>query len=64
MNATRRRARRKPRSSVAELLAAGLETKDDSAWYAQRIELLGRAIFGDLWDVDEPKTSTQNRELP
>jgi hypothetical protein len=41
-------------------LEAGLQTPDEAAWYAERHERLGRALFGDLWDSEETESPKQN----
>lgn len=61
MNAHRKiRFRREPLRAV-DLLEARLKIKDD-AWYAARLERLGRVIFGDLWDPGAPKAASENTE--
>lgn len=64
MRARRSVNHRQKRANALEVLQTALETPDEAAWYAQRLELLGRAIFGDLWESDKAEAAGKNRELP
>ncbi len=58
-----RRRRITPRDghrSALDRLEAGLQTQDEAAWYAERLERLGRLLFGDLWDAN-PRESAQRK---
>lgn len=58
----RRHQRKKVHQSTAlQRLAELLETKDEAAWYAARIDRLGRAVFGDLW---KPAECEATKEQP
>jgi hypothetical protein len=46
--------------NALERLTERAETKDET-WYAERLERLGRAIFGELWD-DHPEAPVEERE--
>jgi len=58
-----RTARRGERSSALKLLEAHLESKDNASWYEARLELVGIALFGDLWKLRESKAARENRDL-
>jgi len=47
-----------------ELLAAHLIVPDDAARYAARLERLGQAMFGDLWNTDVPPPETKQNQNP
>lgn len=49
--------------SAMELVAARLIVPDEAARYAERIERLGQAMFGELWQVekDAAQNPTRNR---
>jgi hypothetical protein len=64
MKAHRKTIRRPQPLSAMQVLEAHLETKDEAAWYAERIEQLGRVLFGELWRSGESKAASENRELP
>lgn len=53
--------RREPQTAM-QLLGEHLNTRDEAAWYAERIERLGRAMFGDLWDSEKAKSANQTSE--
>lgn len=53
MRRGRQRIHRRP-SDVFELLQECFGVKEQ-AWHEERIEQLGRTIFGDLWESDEAK---------
>jgi hypothetical protein len=59
------KAKRKPlrqRSSgtnAFEMLAVHLKVTDDAAWYAERLERLGTAMFGELWRSDESNSESE-----
>ena len=54
---------RRPRStSVWDLLEAHSQTIDEAAWYAERLERLGRAMFGDLWDSEKSQPQTEMKK--
>ena len=52
---------RSDRSSALERLGRRLDTRNEAASYAARLELLGRTMFGALWDSEEPKTDKENQ---
>jgi hypothetical protein len=61
---------RRPRTVLREghlsavgRLESGLQLPDEAAWYAERHERLGRALFGDLWDSEETESPKQNNGL-
>lgn len=63
MKAGGKRFRRRSRgASLLEALEAHLQTKDDAAWYAERLERLGVVMFGELWETDKPKFTAQNQK--
>jgi hypothetical protein len=55
------RRRKTPLQQVSERL----ESDDESAWYAERLEILGKVMFGDLWKGVhcESEDSPQSREV-
>lgn len=61
---TARISRGGERVSAMQLLAENLATLDEAAWYAARIERLGRAMFGDLWDSDKAGAAREQQESP
>lgn len=68
---TNRHDRRKPGRglrnrdlSALARLEAGLQTQDEAAWYAERIERLGRLMFGDSWRTEERKDVPEPSETP
>jgi len=59
MNTDSRRSRnRQPRPCVLERVEDHLR-RNAPSFHAQRIELLGQAMFGDLWEVRESKKLKQ-----
>lgn len=46
-------SRRGRGANAFELLAAHLKVTDDAAYYAERLERLGRAMFGELWETEK-----------
>lgn len=56
------RVRRTVRSTAFSLLDQHFGTSE-SERYAQRLEILGRVLFGDLWEPDESKTTENRIEL-
>lgn len=42
------------RKTPLEQVSEHLESDDESAWYAERLEILGKIMFGDLWKPQEP----------
>ncbi len=61
MNRNRGFTRRRQHLNALERLTERFEAKDES-WYAERLELLGRAMFGDLWDSKRSETRIENQE--
>jgi hypothetical protein len=60
MKSSRKTLRRRRRGETAmELLAAYLIVPDEAARYAERIERLGQAIFGELWRSDETNSESE-----
>lgn len=56
------RSYRTEHPSVFAVLKSHLEeARDDAAWYAQRMEALGRVLFGDLWE--EEKLEARNQSM-
>ena len=59
-----RKRESRPRGYRAvEQLEAGLNTKDEASWYAERLEQLGQVIFGDLWRTDVAKNASDRKKL-
>lgn len=52
---------RDTRMTPLEHLESGLQTPDEAAWYAERCERLGRALFGDLWDSEKTESAQTNQ---
>lgn len=50
--------------TAMQFLEAQLEAPTEAEWYAARLECLGRVMFGDLWDSNEPKAARQQSEHP
>ena len=47
--------------SAFELLERQFQSQRGTVWYAERIEQLGVALFGELWREEELPTETQNQ---
>lgn len=64
MKKRRQTIRRREPLSAMQQLEASLETMDEVAWYAERIEQLGMIMFGGLWNTEkaEAKTASENSE--
>lgn len=50
--------------TAMQFLEAQLEAPTEAEWHATRLERLGRVIFGDLWDSNEPKAAREQPEPP
>ena len=61
---TRRIQGRESGSSAMQVLEAHLNNQDEAAWYAERIERLGKVIFGDLWESDKSEAVRKQQEMP
>jgi hypothetical protein len=48
--------------AAVDQLEAGLHTQDEASWYAERLERLGRILFGDLWDTEARKDSQERAD--
>lgn len=52
------RKRKGPAVDTAlERIERRLNARTEAAWYAERINLLGHHLFGDLWEGDQPKAA-------
>lgn len=59
-----RRTIRRPReSSALAVLETCLNTPDEAAWYAERLQRLGKAIFGDLWESDKSAAAREPQKI-